>query len=66
MTLGQKAKDGCSNLLKYKGLFRWLAVYINWLNFGSYILCFSYFHVMLVVLGFLMWLKTGSFISNPS
>jgi hypothetical protein len=28
-------------------------VSINWLHFGSYILCFSYFQVILVVLEFL-------------
>ena len=32
---------------------------INWLSFGSYLLCFSYFQVILVILGFLMGLKTS-------
>jgi hypothetical protein len=62
MTLGQKTED----LFKYEGLSRWSVVSINWLSFRSFILCFSYFQIILVILGFLMGLKTGSLIANQA
>jgi len=33
---------------------------------GSHALCFPYFQVILIILGFLMWLETGSLIDNPN
>ena len=54
------------NLFKYKGLSRWSVVSINCLSFGSYILCFSYFQIILIILGFLMELKTRSLIVNQA
>ena len=66
MILGQKAEEGCSKFVKNRDYSGDQLVYVNWLSFRSYVLCFSYFEVILVILGFLMVLKTGSLIPNPN
>ena len=46
MTLGQKAEDWYSTILRSEGLSRLSAVSTVWLGFGSYVLCFLYFQVI--------------------
>lgn len=66
MILGQKAKDWCSDILRNRGTVQVISSLYKLAKLGSHVLCFPYFQVILIILGFLMWLETGSLIDNPS
>jgi len=63
---GPGAEDCFSDILRNRETVQVISSLYKLAKLGSHVVCFQYFQVILIILGLLMWLETGSLIDNPS